>query len=890
MLSLTKLTAVKPNLLSKRYELENGVLVKSTAGALVTGRVERLSLDSPEDLAPLLAGLDPSQALMMGVPKDAAAIDIVTRQMLMDNPTTGSISRTGEHFEYPAGPGFLFIDHDGLQDGTYLSPTALISLLAEAEPELLKVKIIALPSSSSHICTSDGGKDLTGARGVHLYIPVEDARDIPRIIQVLFDRLWLGGHGYVLVAKNGTRLLRAPIDASVCQANRIVFAGGASCGDGLEQRRGEPTLVNPEGVDMLKNASAFQPLDKAEKELVEAAKEMARVKAKPQATATRQEWLATYRPQQMKAFGARAGCVETTESLMEALDNQVLMPDVIVMVKRTQDREFIATPVAEILKDRIGYNRALTLDPTEPDYNNRSVVGCLFLDGRVPLLHSQAHGGATYRLEAATKIIDIIPSKFAQAAEDVLEHIRQDNRFFDFGPAMVTITDNDMQVIDEHLLELMLGSISFRKPDRRGQMTPTDAPSRLLKSILSMKRKRHLRPLASIVDHPTMTAQGLVLDQPGYHAREKVFLNFDPADWPEIPDTLDAAQAKEFIKTIWQPFRLFPLMNAASRGAVLAGIFTTILRGSLSVAPAFASDAPNIASGKSLLLTAIASLGTGRPATLNAAFTSEDPAEMRKLITSTLMEGEKTLLFDDAEGFLHSPPLNTLLTSALWSDRILQTNTKAKDLPTRLFVGITGNNMSFSDSLQRRVIAWRLDTQMESPFERIFNWCPQDVALANRRDIVHAVLSLTNAAQKEKLPNPTTTLPGYKDWEYLVRRAVRYIEMLTDGYFADPVPTVAAATSGSESVIALKELYGALAENFSTEPFTAKDVVDVINKNDKSNLADAISGMTNRSEKLSSRSVGRYLAQCRDRPCGGLVLRVQTGGKSLTYHLKGHQD
>lgn len=126
MLSLTKLTAVKPNLLSKRYELENGVLVKSTAGALVTGRVERLSLDSPEDLAPLLAGLDPSQALMMGVPKDAAAIDIVTRQMLMDNPTTGSISRTGEHFEYPAGPGFLFIDHDGLQDGTYLSPTVLI--------------------------------------------------------------------------------------------------------------------------------------------------------------------------------------------------------------------------------------------------------------------------------------------------------------------------------------------------------------------------------------------------------------------------------------------------------------------------------------------------------------------------------------------------------------------------------------------------------------------------------------------------------------------------------------------------------------------------------------------------------------------------------------------
>lgn len=273
---LSRITAEKPRLLSKRYDLVDGVLKKTTAAALQRGRVDVVSLDSAAALAAMLDGLTTDQAITLGVPRDPAATRIVTRRMLLTTGgAQGDISRTQNQFAYPEGPGFLVLDHDGMADGSCLPPEAFLDLLYQCEPALRTVQMVLLPSSSSHICRTETDENLTGSRGLHLYIPVADARDIPRIGQVLFDRMWLQGQGHIRVATNGARLYRCPIDAAVWQPSRLMFAAGAECGPGLEQRRGPARIVNPDGARVWDSVTDLPDLGEREIALVQAERDHA---------------------------------------------------------------------------------------------------------------------------------------------------------------------------------------------------------------------------------------------------------------------------------------------------------------------------------------------------------------------------------------------------------------------------------------------------------------------------------------------------------------------------------------------------------------------------------------------------------------------------------------
>ena len=94
------------------------------------------------------------------------------------------------------------------------------------------------PSASSHICDAETGEDLTGLRGQRIYLMVREAGDIPRAGAVLVDRFWAAGHGRIAVSAAGAALERCPVDGSVWQPERLDFAAGAVCGEGLVQRRG----------------------------------------------------------------------------------------------------------------------------------------------------------------------------------------------------------------------------------------------------------------------------------------------------------------------------------------------------------------------------------------------------------------------------------------------------------------------------------------------------------------------------------------------------------------------------------------------------------------------------------------------------------------------------
>ncbi len=96
-------------------------------------------------------------------------------------------------------------------------------------------------SSSSYIYNEE--KRLNGLRAQRINFLVKNASDIPRAGKVLLDRLWLHGHGDIVVSKSGQLLEKTTFDGSVWQPCRFDFAAGAACSSTLTLQRGKPEVV-----------------------------------------------------------------------------------------------------------------------------------------------------------------------------------------------------------------------------------------------------------------------------------------------------------------------------------------------------------------------------------------------------------------------------------------------------------------------------------------------------------------------------------------------------------------------------------------------------------------------------------------------------------------------
>src|SRR5580692_1436760 len=142
---------------------------------------------------------------------------------------------------------------------------------------------------------------------------------------------------------------------------------------------------------------------------------------------------------------------------------------------------------------------------------------------------------------------------------------------------------------------------------------------------------------------------------------------------------------------------------------------TGIQRRLLASAPLHAIDAPLQGYGKTLIADVIAIVATGRPAVSVSA--TKDSEEMRKRFTSILMAGELVVSIDNITRPLGSDALSTILTSEVYTDRILGQSAMTRN-PTNTLWLATGNNLSFSGDMPSRVLNSRLDAGVERPEQR----------------------------------------------------------------------------------------------------------------------------------------------------------------------------
>lgn len=333
----------------------------------------------------------------------------------------------------------------------------------------------------------------------------------------------------------------------------------------------------------------------------------------------------------------------------------------------------------------------------------------------------------------------------------------------------VRTDEKDNPLIDSVNLDILRGRLSrsanFARMDKGGTIVPIAPSEVVIKDILA-KDTWSLPPLERIVEIPIIHPDGSIFQTPGYDPLTGLYyISQTGTRIPPLslhPNSKDIKAAIDLIKEVLGDF---PFIDAASRAASWAACLTLIIRPLISGrTPLILIDSPSAGTGKGLLCGAIAQIATGHPGMMMMA--PREDSEMRKLITTVLLNGTSIITFDNLEHQFRSPSLASAITAPIWKDRLLGGNTEVR-IPAQVTWLANGNNIRLGGDLPRRSIWCRLDAKVARPWKRTgfkHNDLPGWID-ANRGSLIGAFLTLVLAWISEGKPEfSTNVLGGFDDW------------------------------------------------------------------------------------------------------------------------------
>lgn len=891
-IAFTLITATKPNVVTKEFLLNpDGTLNKKTTAHVTAGIMEKINVKGITAFVDILPNLESNQCLVYGV-TEHKTVNLMTEKSwaLSGRPDT-AVPRAAKHMKWPAKGGILMLDYDPPKNGASLSHEELVAQLKLFCPWLQNVAMVWWPSTSS--CIYNGDIELTGIRGQRIYIMVKNGSDIPRLGKVINTQLWVNGIGHFEASKSGSLLERSLFDSSVWQTNRIDFAAGAKCHDGLEQKRGNPKLIAGE-VSVLDSLAAVPDPSPEEVAKAESHKSTAKAAKREEAAKERQAWIDSQVDELVKKMpGIDIEHAEAT--VRRAVESRVLMGDWQVMV--VYGDAVKAFSVLQILDNPNDFHGLETLDPLEPDYDGGRPVGKLFLFGARPCVHSMAHGGVTYKLIRQPASIEVANGKIHETTNSAFDVLRQNPDVFDFGAGIATLGDNGkLLLLDCHSLGYVLsGIVQFhrRKKIHDGEVISfINPPYSVCKNILALYSTHKLKKLVAVITAPTLRLDGSVLSSLGYDAMTGLLL--DAVETPPIiPDKPSKEQAKAALERLWIPFAEFPFVTALDRAVFLAAILTSVVRAALPTAPAIGLDAPVQSSGKTLAARCLGVLATGIEPGILPHTASGSDEEMRKRLFAILRNGDRIVLLDNILGTFDSAAMAALLTSETYSDRVLG-RSEVPSVPNRALVIFTGNNLSFSGDMARRVLVSRIDPQTDQPFAREFKLNPVQYCLEHRQQMVADALTLIRFYLSSGVaPLGTGKMGSFEMWDSWVRQTVLFVDKeLALGVFGDIMEKVIAnqATEPEQEYLgqlmqAWDKVYGGtwqfLNDVISDCLATHSPHAQAITSDQKA-LAESMNDFIVSRKELTAKALGKRLQHCKDRIVGGMRFEQSKVGKDAS--------
>lgn len=316
-----------------------------------------------------------------------------------------------------------------------------------------------------------------------------------------------------------------------------------------------------------------------------------------------------------------------------------------------------------------------------------------------------------------------------------------------------------------------------RKRTRSGDEVAVDAnvPGWSVEMVATMKTWNGIRPLEGITEIPTFRPDGSLITKPGYD--EDTGLFYCPSiEFPKIPENPSELQIETSVRGLKHLVSDFPF--AGSWAAWLAAMLTPMARFAIDgPCPLFLIDANVAGAGKTKLVDLIALALTGRPAARGTY--SEDDEEMRKVITSITLAGDRIVLFDNIEvgGHIGGPSLDRYLTAGTWNDRILGRSEMTGDMDAIAVLYATGNNIGLKGDALRRISPITLKSLEERPEERKGFAIEGDLLKhfkENRAGYVAMALTILRGYIAAGRPTFDLTPMDYEAWCGLIRNAVKW--------------------------------------------------------------------------------------------------------------------
>lgn len=487
------------------------------------------------------------------------------------------------------------------------------------------------------------------------------------------------------------------------------------------------------------------------------------------------------------------------------------------------------------------------------------------------------------RRMGANNLIKIPNGGTSAAVDETLEMLRNDVATYDFGGQLAKVESGKVWPLSEAALAHHLGGlIEYVKFNSKDSWEKCDPPFPLIKQILALNERRDLKPLDAVVTCPTIRADGTLLASAGYDAATRLFLHL-PQHVPSIPDAPTIDQAKDALKALLRPFKDFPLIDGGAKSALVSALLTAIVRPVLPTAPAHAFDAPVQGSGKTLLAQCVGALAEGVSPSIWPHTKGRDDEETRKRLFTALAGGARSLIWDNIVGVFDSASMAAVITSPVMTDRILG-KSEAVSVPNKAMLILTGNNLSLTGDMPRRVLICRIDPQTDEPFAREFSLDPLAFVIEHRQEMAVAACTLIRARFVHAFTHAPGRMASFEVWDDLVRQTIIFCrDVLGCGSkLDDPMDLIREAQSADPERDALSGLLLALKSRFGTAQFTAREVLDAVQAG--SEIAEALADATGDQHPRSAKSVGRTLSFRKDRIADGLCI-VMTGDRTKKFSI-----
>ena len=354
----------KPSV-AKAYDLNiAGGLIKVPADPFYTGSFKTICA-SVRDVPAIIKSMNPGEFLTAG-----------THTILSSGNCPNDATRSAADFKFPSGPGLLVLDGDSLPEFGINSEEDFIHALNKLDPALIPAAVVMSPSASSGVAFN-GFK--SGFKGVHALVGIDNAKEIPVVLERLHKRSVLIGLARAQITGDGKVLVKSIIDLALKTAHQPCFEGGARMLNTAITQEREVTFY---GGDILISANVI-PLTAAEEIAYTDACTRVIASVQSEAEAVRLKWHAE-RVAEIVAKGA------TAEQALQTLDRANggnLFGNYVIKTDR-----FGSVTVANILANAAKYHEQTCADPIDPDYGQNKAK--IYSDQDKPVINSMTHGGS----------------------------------------------------------------------------------------------------------------------------------------------------------------------------------------------------------------------------------------------------------------------------------------------------------------------------------------------------------------------------------------------------------------------------------------------------------------------------------------------------------------